>query len=318
MTARRAQDSCAIRPRAGCGIATWLSVLLAALLWVLAPYAAAQPLQPIPKLDAQVIDTTGTLSANAKTALEAKLAALARDKGSQVVILMVPTTQPEDIAAYANRIGNDWKIGRKDVGDGLILLVAKDDHRTRIEVAKTLEGAVPDIAASHIIDDAIVPQFRAGDYAAGLDAAVDQLSARIRGEPLPPVARPRQTKPAAGPDSLGDLLVFFFIALPVVSAVARSIFGRKLGAFVTGAGVGGLTLLFTASILFALLAAIASFGLALFYRGGGFGGGSGGSGGGSVFFPGGGFSGRGDGGFGGGFSSGGGGNFGGGGASGRW
>ncbi len=153
-------------------VALWLGVLLALGAW-------AQGLQPVPALTARVIDTTGTLDGTQVAALEAKLAALEQDKGAQVVLLMVPTTAPEDIAAYANRVGNAWKIGRAGVGDGLIVLVAKEDRRMRIEVAKTLEGAVPDIAASHIIDEAMAPFFRQGDFAGGLDAAVDQLAARI-------------------------------------------------------------------------------------------------------------------------------------------
>jgi uncharacterized protein len=119
--------------------------------------------------------------------LKAKLAALEAAKGSQVVVLMLPTTAPEDIASYANRVGNTWKIGRKGVGDGVLLIVAKDDRKVRIEVAKTLEGAIPDLAAKQIIDQALTPRFKVGDYAGGLDAAVEQLAARIKGEPLPPV-----------------------------------------------------------------------------------------------------------------------------------
>jgi uncharacterized protein len=127
-----------------------------------------------------VIDATDSLEAGQKAALEAKLAALEAAKGSQVVVLMVPTTAPEDIASYANRVGNTWKIGRKSVGDGVLLVVAKDDRKVRIEVAKTLEGAIPDLAAKQIIDQALTPRFKQGDYAGGLDAAVDQLAARIK------------------------------------------------------------------------------------------------------------------------------------------
>jgi hypothetical protein len=141
----------------------WLGLLAAAGAW-------AQPLQPVPALVTPVIDTTGTLQAPQKAALEAKLSALEAAKGSQVVLLMVPTTAPEDIASYANRIGNAWKIGRKGVGDGVLLVVAKDDRKVRIEVAKTLEGAIPDLAAKQIIDEALTPRFKQGDYAGGLDA----------------------------------------------------------------------------------------------------------------------------------------------------
>ncbi len=283
----------------------------------------AQSVQPVPALTSHVVDTSGTLDAAQTAALEAKLAALEQEKGSQVVILVVPTTAPEDIAAYANRVGNTWKIGRKEVGDGLILLVAVQDRRVRIEVAKTLEGAVPDIAASHIINEAITPFFRQGDYAGGLSAGVDQLAARIRGEPLPPVQIPQARGEQRGSSfGLMDGLVFLFIAVPIVSAFVRSIFGRKLGALLTGAGVGGLAFLITASLaiaigagIFALLLAIFSGALPTSMPGG-----RGRSGG--PFFPppGGGWGGGGGfgGGGGGGFSSGGGGNFGGGGASGNW
>lgn len=278
--------------------------------------AWAQTVLPVPPLSGHVIDTTGTLSGEQRAALDAKLTALEHDKGSQVVVLMVPTTQPEDIAAYANRVGNAWKIGRKAVGDGLLIVVAKNDHRVRIEVAKTLEGAVPDIAASHIIDDAMVPFFRRGDYAGGLSAGIDQVAARIRGEPLPPVAAPAAPSATHDVDWI-NVLVFLFIAFPVASAFARSLFGQKLGAVVTGVGVGALALLISASVLLAIAAALFGFVFALFSsaltRSGLIGSG------GPVFLPGSGSRwGGGFGGGGGGFSSGGGGDFGGGGASGSW
>ena len=301
-----------------------LRALAAILLIVFSALSAtAQPLQPVPALTGHVVDTTGTLEPARQAALEAKLAALEQDKGAQVVLLLVSSTAPEDIAAYANRVGNTWKIGRRDVGDGLIVLVAVQDRRMRIEVAKTLEGAVPDIAAKQISDEAMAPRFRQGDYAGGLDAAIDQLGARIRGEPLPPV-RPADAGWTGGEPgfSLFELLILLFVFVPVIGAIARAILGRKLGALATGAGVGWLAFAVTASLLLGLLAgAIALFvvllgGLARALpssrsRGGGpwlppSGGGLGGG-------VGGGF-----GGGGGGFSSGGGGDFGGGGASGGW
>ena len=132
-----------------------------------------------------------------RAGLEQKLAAFEQRKGTQIAILMVPTTQPEDIASYANRVANAWKIGRKQVGDGVLVVVAKNDHAVRIEVAKTLEGAVPDLAASMIIENAITPKFRAGDFAGGLSAAVDQLIARISGEPLPAPEQSTRAQPPA-------------------------------------------------------------------------------------------------------------------------
>lgn len=271
----------------------------------------AQSLQAVPALTAHVIDSTGTLDAGQKQALETKLAALEQTKGSQVVVLMVGTTQPEDIASYANRVGNTWKIGRKGVGDGLLLIVAKDDRRVRIEVAKTLEGAIPDLAASQIIEQAITPAFRQGDYAGGLNAGTDQIVALINGEPLPAPAPRRAAGSGPGGFQWTDLAIFLFFAVPIAGSVARSVFGRKLGALLTGAGVGVLALLATSSLL---IAGIAAFVALLFVLVAGLAPGLTGGRGGFGGFGGGGFGGGG----GGGFSSGGGGDFGGGGASGRW
>lgn len=149
---------------------------------------AAGGIQPVPALTARVIDQTGTLAPAARQALESQLADVEQSTGAQIVVLMVPTTAPEDIASFANRIGNAWKIGRRDVGDGIVVLVAKNDRRARIEVAKSLEGAVPDLAASAIIDEAMTPAFRRGDFAGGLTTAVGRLDARIRADSGLPAA----------------------------------------------------------------------------------------------------------------------------------
>jgi uncharacterized protein len=292
-----------------------------AALACLAP-AAAQNLEPVPALTAHVIDETGTLDDLQRTGLDQKLAGFEKTKGAQIAFLLVHTTQPEDIASYANRVGNAWKIGRKGVGDGVLLVVAKDDHAVRIEVAKTLEGAVPDLAAKQIIDEAITPRFRQGDFAGGLQQAADQLIARINGEPLPPV---KDAAPRGGAQhgfDWTDLAIFLFLAVPIAGGVLRGIFGRKLGSLVTGGGVGVIALLVTSSVAVAVIAAIVGLLFSLIsggmsglgprrggwgagpFIGGGLGGGRGGWGGG--------------GGGGGGWSSGGGGDFGGGGASGNW
>ena len=276
----------------------------------------AQGLLPVPLLTGHVMDQTGTLSAPQREALEHKLAVLESDKGAQVVVLMVPSTAPEDIAAYANRIGNAWKMGRKNVGDGLIVVVAKDDRRMRIEVAKTLEGAVPDITASHIISEVMAPAFRRGDYAAGLDGAVDQLAARIRGEALPPVVGAGTSTPTSIAFDPVELLVLALFVVPFASSVLRGVLGSNLGSLALGAGAGAIALwlgmglvlavlIGLGAMLFALFSAVVSPGLARSSRGGY--GGHGGFGGGGI-----------GGGSGGGFSSGGGGDFGGGGASGSW
>ena len=264
---------------------------------------------PVPPLSGHVMDQTQTLSPDQVQALEAKLMAFEQAKGTQLVVLMVPSTMPEDIAAFAQRVGESWKIGRKDVGDGLLLVVAKQDRRVRIEVAKTLEGAVPDLAASQIIERAIKPAFKAGDYAGGLNQGTDHLIARIQGEDLPlPQAKQKRGEEGFQPN---DLLVFGLIGVPLVFGVLKSILGRKAGALATGLISGGLVWLVTTSLLMALGAWLASSLFALAF---GNGGGSHGGWGGPPMGGGG----WGGGGGGGGWSSGGGGDFGGGGASGNW
>jgi uncharacterized protein len=307
-------------------------IRLLLLCFALAGPAWAQGVLPLPPLTARVIDQTGTLPAERIAALEGKLAAFEAEAGPQIVILMVSSTAPEDIADYVQRLGEAWQIGRRDVGDGVLLVVAKDDRRVRIAPAKALEGAIPDLAARQIIDRAIAPAFRAGDYAGGLDAAVDQLIARIRGEDLP-----APSKKAVGDTGwqVEELLMFFFIVVPVIGSVMTGILGRKLGALATAGISGGIAWVVTASLLLATGAVLASVLLVGLFgvgsaarsiaragrrRGGppvifGPGGDHGGWGGGWSAGGGGGFGG----GFGGGgFSSGGGGDFGGGGASGDW
>jgi uncharacterized protein len=300
-----------------------LKRLLAFVLALLAfGLAVAQGVLPVPELTARVIDQTGTLDAIQRKGLEEKLAAFEQQKGTQIVVLMVPTTQPEDIASYANRVANSWKIGRKQVGDGILVVVAKDDRKVRIEVAKTLEGAVPDLAAKMIIDDAITPKFRQGDFAGGLQAALDQLIARVNGEALPaPRAPASQTRGGNGGFDFFNLAILLFFAVPIVGGVLRAILGRKLGSLATGGGVGLLAMLSTSSLVVAVIAGLVGLLFSLVSGGGPFAGRRGGHG--PIIFPGGGWGGGGGGGWGGGgggggFSSGGGGDFGGGGASGDW
>ncbi len=289
---------------------------LAALLLFGAAPLAAQDLQPVPPLAARVIDQTATLGAEQRGALEARLAAFERDAGTQIVVVIVATTLPEDIADYTQRLGDAWKIGRRDIGDGLLIVVAKDDRRVRIAPAKALEGAIPDLVARQVIDRAITPAFRAGDFAGGLNKAVDQLQAHIRGEALPAPSRSANSRAASGLQ-VEELLIFFFVAVPIIGAVATGILGRKLGALATGGAAGALGFWFSASLLLAgaaglvalVLVGVLGVGAAGRHGRGGpviWGGGSGGFGGGGF------------GGGGGGFGSGGGGDFGGGGASGDW
>lgn len=292
-----------------------LACLLALLLAVAAAPLLAQDLRPVPPLSGRVVDQTGTLTPAQVQALSAKLEGIERERGSQLVVLMVASTQPEDIADFTQRVGDTWKLGRPDVGDGLLIVVAKDDRRVRIAVAKALEGAIPDLAARQIITDRITPAFRAGDYAGGLNAAVDRLAARIGTEGLPePTQRPTAQRNAEG-FNIEDMAIFFFVAVPIAGAVLTGMFGRKLGSVATAGIAGGLGWWVTTSLLIAAGAGLATLVLVGVMgvgsrRGGGgvpiiWGGGGGG----------GGWSGGSDGG---GFSSGGGGDFGGGGASGDW
>jgi uncharacterized protein len=294
--------------------------LLVFLLALFAICVLAQNLQPVPALTAHVVDQTGTLDPIQLKGLEDKLTAFEQSKGTQIAFLMVATTAPEDIASYANRVGNVWKIGRKGIGDGVLLVVAKDDHKVRIEVAKTLEGAIPDLAAKHIIDEAITPNFRKGDFTAGLHAAADQIMARVTGEALPAPKQPTQRRETSQGFDWMDLAIFLFLAVPLVGGGLRAVLGRKLGGFLTGAGIGTIAFFLTSSIVIAVIAALVALLFSMFSgalpsmgsgRRGGWGGGPwiGGGGGGGGGWSGGG---------GGGWSSGGGGDFGGGGASGDW
>ncbi|HEX7863862.1 MAG TPA: YgcG family protein [Variovorax sp.] len=281
--------------------------------------AFAQGLLPVPTLTARVIDQTGTLDSAQRNGLETKLAAFEQRKGSQIVVLMVPTTAPEDIASYTQRLGDAWKIGRKDVGDGLLVVVAKDDRKMRIATAKTLEGAVPDLAASRIIDEEMKPRFRNGDFAGGLNAAVDRLIGLVDGEPLPEPSSRNTGGGDGGNDGFDweNLAIFLFVGVFIGAPVARAILGKKLGTMVVGGGVGVVVFFITTSIAIAVIAALVALIVSLVAGAGRPGGGGGGgwsSGGGGGWSG----SGGGGGGGGGGFSSGGGGNFGGGGASGDW
>lgn len=271
---------------------------------------------PVPPLSGHVIDQSQTLNAAQTQALERKLSTFEQAHGTQMVILLVASTQPEDIAAFAQRVGDKWKIGRRDVGDGLLIVVARQDRRIRIEVAKALEGAVPDLAASRIIEQAIKPAFKADDYAGGLNLGVDQLMARIQGENLPePTSwRSSHSQRDGNGFQFNDLVVFGLIGIPIVFGVLSAILGRKLGALATGTIGGLLVWVVTTSLFLSIGAGIVAIMVALAMGNGGRRGGPGNWGG----PPMGGGWGSGGGSSGGGWSSGGGGDFGGGGASGNW
>ncbi len=276
----------------------WLAALCLALLPLIGWSANEVALPPLTE---RVTDLTGTLSAEDKASLTASLAALDKDKGAQVVIVMLPTTQPEAIEQYSIRLAEAWKIGRKGIDDGVIILVAKDDRKMRIEVGYGLEGAIPDAIAKRIVAEQMAPRFREGDFAGGLRASVETLAKVIRGEALPAPAEPA-ARPSADP---GDTLTFLLIAL-FMGGVIRSMFGL-LGSVAVSGVAGWLAWTAFASLGIAGIVAVLAFALSFIRLGrggwqsgggfpGGFGGGSSGGGG----------------------FSGGGGGFGGGGASGNW
>ncbi|QQP98857.1 TPM domain-containing protein [Lysobacter enzymogenes] len=289
-----------------------LRALLALGLWLAAAAAFAQPLAPIPAMDSPVVDTTGTLDATARAGLEAQARALQQRKGSQLQVLMVASTQPEEIDQYAVRAFEQFKLGRKGVDDGVLLVVAKDDRRVRIEVGYGLEGAITDAQSGRIIQEYLAPKFRNGDYAGGLIDATAALTRLIDGEPLPePLAQGQQGASRDGGDS--NWVMALVVAI-VGSSLIRGIFGGMsalLRGAIGGIGAGVIAWLLAMSWGVVALAAVAGFVFSLFGRGGGHYAGGGGWGG-----YGGGWGGGGGGGGGG--WSGGGGSSGGGGASGSW
>jgi uncharacterized protein len=276
----------------------WL--MLVFLLWQSVAVAQVE----VPPLQGRVTDLAGALDDSARRALAGKLAAFEQAKGSQIVVLIVNSTQPEDIAQYSIRVVDAWKPGRKGVDDGVLLLFAMQDRAMRIEVGRGLEGAIPDAIAKRVIAEVITPYFQRGEIPAGIDAGVTALIKLVDGEPLP---EPEAT--AAEEDGTWPALL---IAAIMLGSILRGILGPLVGAMVAG-GAGffvGWLLMGTviAGMVTALIASV--FTLMSSSSGGGrsSGGGGGGFGGG-----GGGFGGGGGGGF-----SGGGGGFSGGGASGRW
>lgn len=297
---------------------TLAPVVAAVMLMLACALAQAQQLAAIPPLTSPVIDTTGTIDAATRQKLEAQALALQQRKGSQLQVLVVPTTQPEDIAQYAVRAFDQWKVGRKGVDDGVLLVVAKDDRRVRIEVGYGLEGAIPDATSSRVIQEYLVPKFRADDYAGGITDASGALVKLIDGEPLPePMAEHRAARRGGGGSGW---LMALFVAF-IVAQVARGIFGRApslLRGLIGGAAAGGIAWLISSMLLVGGLGAAIGFFMGLaslpsgrFARDRGYGGYGG--------WGGGGFGGGGGGGFGGGGGWGGGGGMsGGGGASGSW
>ncbi len=280
-------------------VRTALACLLLSILSLGTVNAASGDPLPVPPLTGRIVDLTNTLDAQQRAALEARLAAREQAKGAQVAVLLAPTFQPESIEQFGIRLADAWKLGRKGVDDGAILLIAKDDRQLRIEVGYGLEGALNDATAKRIISEIITPHFRQGDYYAGIDAGLAAMQTVIEGEPLPPPAATRADNGSRGDDAS-------FLPLMMGAAFAARILHSLLG--LTGsllvAGVGGLLAFWLlGSWLVGLVVGVFLLMFSL-SRGSGYGG-LGGFGAGGGFGGGGGF-------------SGGGGGFGGGGASGRW
>ncbi|WP_386070745.1 TPM domain-containing protein [Tahibacter sp. UC22_41] len=288
------------------GVPVLAGCLLALFIALFTTAATADSLQPLPPLNARVTDLTGTLDAAQRQTLESELAALEAAKGAQIAVLVVTTTQPEDIAAYAIRVFDVWKLGRKGVDDGVLLIVAKNDRRVRIEVARGLEAAIPDAAAARIIREYITPRFREGDYYGGIHDAVGMLTRLVNDEPLPPPLDDGGPPPDDEFFPLGGA-VFAGLFLNGLLAGLR----RLPRGLLVGSGAALMTLVLGGNGLLVLIAAVGGLLLGLIGPAAG----RYASGGGSGSFGGGGFS---SGGSSGGGFSGGGGSSAGGGASGSW
>lgn len=296
------------------------ALLLTGVLAFGAPGAqAAAPatgaLAPIPALSSRVTDLTQTLSASDRQALETKLTGWEQKSGNQLVVLIVPTTAPEAIEDYSIRVAEAWKIGRKGQDNGAIFLIAKNDHKMRIEVGYGLEGVLTDVTSHRIIEETVTPLFRQGNFVAGINAGVDRIIAVVgSGAPLAAVQPVRQ-RPATGFD-FQTLLILAFVVVPVIGGILSRIFGRALGSTVGGGVIGLGAWILAGSIAMGVGAGIVAFLVMVLF---GSAGGIGRRGG--LWLP---MGGMGGGGFGGGFGgggggfSGGGGSFGGGGASGGW
>jgi uncharacterized protein len=290
------------------------AIALALLLCCLPAWA--QQLAAIPALDSPVVDTTGTLDPARRQQLEQQARALQAAKGSQLQVLVVASTQPETIEQYTQRVFDQWQLGRKGVDDAVILVVAKDDRRVRIQPGYGLEGVIPDAIANRIIQEYLAPKFRAGDFGGGIADATAQLARLVQGESLPPPVSGNRAESRGGGDWMFALFAAFIAATFLRGVLSRA--PKGLRSLVTGAGAGGVAWLLSSLVPVAGIAAFIGlvYGLMSVSAGryashggwGGFGGGGGGWGGGSM----------GGGGFGGGGWSGGGGMSGGGGASGSW
>jgi uncharacterized protein len=285
------------------------SLLALMLCWAFAALADVA----VPPLTGRVVDKTATLSGSDIASLDKTLKDFEARKGSQVAVLIVPTTQPETIEQYSLRVAEAWKIGRKKIDDGAILVVAKDDRKLRIEVGYGLEGALTDVTAKRIIDEVITPKFRSGDFAGGISDGVNRILRVIDGEPLPAPAQRQQNSSLL--NHIDPFNPFLIVAVIVVGGIFRGLLGRLFGSLATGGLVAALFWFIAASLALSVTSGVIAFLVTMFSDAMTSSGGAG-RGGGWVSGGGGGYSGGSSsdsGGF-----SGGGGSFGGGGASGSW
>lgn len=283
----------------------WLWLLLASFL-----LGTAQAEVTIPPLKQRVTDLTSTLDVSQIQTLETKLAAFEKAKGSQIAVLVLPTTQPEVIEQFAIRVVEAWKLGRKGIDDGVLLLVAKDDRKIRIEVGYGLEGALNDATAKRIVAEVISPAFKQGDFYGGIDAGVTAIIKVIDGEPLPPPTSGGQAQ-GSDSDSLGNLLGIGFVIFMMGNIILRQMLGRLPSGLLVGGAIATIAWFMLLSLGIAVVVGVVAFVLSLMFGsssggsampvGWGGGGGSWGSGSGGSSWGGGG-----------------GGDFGGGGASGDW
>jgi uncharacterized protein len=289
------------------------SILALLLCWACAAFADVA----VPPLSGRVVDQTGTLSSSDVASLTQTIRNFELRKGSQVAVLIVPTTAPETIEQYSLRVAEAWKIGRKKIDDGALLVVAKDDRKLRIEVGYGLEGALTDVTSKRIIDEIITPRFRSGDFAGGISAGIDRIIRVIDGESLPG-PEPRQRQSSGVLSHIDPFNPFVIFGVFVVGTVLRTTLGRLMGSIATGGIVGVLAWLIAGSLAASIIAAMIGFVITMFAEtptsSTGRGGGRGWSGGGSYSGGGSSSSSSSDSGS----SGGGGGSFGGGGASGSW
>jgi uncharacterized protein len=286
------------------------SILALLLCWAFAALADVA----VPPLSGRVVDQTATLTSGDIASLTQTLRDFEARKGSQLAVLIVPTTAPETIEQYSIRVAEAWKVGRKKIDDGAILVVAKNDRKLRIEIGYGLEGALNDVTAKRIIDEVITPKFRAGDFAGGISTGVDRIIRVVDGEPLPAPASRQDSSFLSHIDPFNPFLI---VAVIIAGGIFRRVLGRLFGSLATGGLVAAIFWFAAASLALSIISGLIAFLITMFSdamtssggsrRGGWVGGGYSGGGysGGSSSSDGGGF-------------SGGGGNFGGGGASGSW